>query len=320
MIDTAKTRENGRGRLGLSKSRINSYNNLLGIFKNYQGKKTYRVKDINLLFSKQFLNWMLNEKEYSESYARKKINDLKTVCGDAAIYGIQTSGQLKLIKGGKPINEFIIYLNPSELKKIEKAKLISKAHQNARKWLLFGCHIGQRGGDLLNITKDNFVTRNNLEVIELTQQKTGKKVTIPILEKTKEILRDGLPHPIAIQNFNNYIKQVCKIAELNELIKGRKYDKEKERRITGTHEKWELITSHVCRRSFATNLYGVLPTPLIMQITAHSTEKMFLQYIGKGSLDYAQQIADFYEKQAKKKEQKERAKPELPVIKNSVNQ
>ena len=43
-----------------------------------------------------------------------------------------------------------------------------------------------------------------------------------------------------------------------------------------------LMASHVCRRSFASNLYGILPTPLIMSITAHSTEKMLLNYIGKG--------------------------------------
>lgn len=35
-----------------------------------------------------------------------------------------------------------------------------------------------------------------------------------------------------------------------------------------------------------------------MQITAHSTEKMFLGYTGKSAMDYAQQIADLYEKQA----------------------
>ena len=68
----------------------------------------------------------------------------------------------------------------------------------------------------------------------------------------------------------------------------------------------------MCRRSFATNLYGKLPTPLIMQITGHSTEKMFLNYIGKNSLDYAQQIADFYTLQA----QKEKKESSLKLVSN----
>ena len=82
---------------------------------------------------------------------------------------------------------------------------------------------------------------------------------------------------------------------------GKRKKKGVKRKISGTFPKYELITSHVCRRSFATNTYGKLPTPLIMQITAHSTEKMFLGYIGKSSMDYAQQIADFYAKEEVKK-------------------
>jgi hypothetical protein len=37
-----------------------------------------------------------------------------------------------------------------------------------------------------------------------------------------------------------------------------------------------------------------------MQVTGHSTERTFLNYIGKNSLDFAQQIADFYTLQSLK--------------------
>ena len=63
---------------------------------------------------------------------------------------------------------------------------------------------------------------------------------------------------------------------------------------------FQLMSSHECRRSFATNTYGKLPTPLIMQVTAHSPEKCSWAIIGKSSMDYAQQIADFYAKEAQK--------------------
>ena len=70
-------------------------------------------------------------------------------------------------------------------------------------------------------------------------------------------------------------------------------NKEK-RKISGTYLKWELTASNVCRPSFCTNLYGTLPTPLIISISTHSSEKMLLNYISKDSLDFAKQIADFY--------------------------
>lgn len=316
IIDTAHTRENSKGNLGLSRSRVNSYKNLLGIFKNYPKGGILKIKDIDNRFGKYFLTWLIDEKNYSESYARKKVDDLKTVCRDAEADGIETNNQYQKIKGGKPTNDFVIYLSPSEIQKIRDADLVSEKHQNARKWLLFGCLVGQRGGDLLRINESNFVIRNGLEVIELEQQKTGKQIAIPILDETRDLLKDGLPRYISIQNFNKYIKEVCEIAVLTEPTNGFKFDNEKKRKVKGVFPKWELITSHICRRSFATNQYGILPTPLIMQITAHSTEKMLLQYIGKGSYDYAQQIADFYALQGKKKEKE----PQFSIIRNVENQ
>ena len=101
---------------------------------------------------------------------------------------------------------------------------------NAKKWLLFGCHIGQRVSDLLEITEENFVTRNGLEVIELKQKKTGSLVTIPILPKTKEIIDGGLPTKISSQNFNKYIKLVCKEAEIDQYVRGSLFQKRKEKK------------------------------------------------------------------------------------------
>lgn len=316
VIDTAHTRINAKGNLGLSRSRINSYKNLLGIIKNYRKGQTLKIRDIDLKFGKDFLRWLIDEQKYSESYARKKVDDIKTICRDAESDGLDVNGQFNKIKGGKPSNDNIIYLSPSEIQKIREADLASEKLQNARKWLLFGCLVGQRGGDLIRIKEENFVERNGLYVIELEQKKTGKQIAIPILDETKELLKDGMPYYLSIQKLNEYIKEVCKIANIVEPIKGFKFDKEKKRKIKGVFPKFELITSHVCRRSFATNLYGVLPTPLIMQITAHSSEKMLLNYIGKGSYDYAQQIADFYESQRRRNERE----PQLLVIRNAENQ
>jgi len=61
--------------------------------------------------------------------------------------------------------------------------------------------------------------------------------------------------------------------EMKSITKGGK-------RITEAHPKWELVTSHTARRSFATNLYkSGFPSISIMGITGHRTEKAFLKYI-----------------------------------------
>ena len=48
----------------------------------------------------------------------------------------------------------------------------------------------------------------------------------------------------------------------------------------GMYPKYELITSHTMRMSFATNYFGNIETPILMEITGHSRESTFLSYIG----------------------------------------
>ena len=315
IIEGASVRKNARGGVGLSKSRINSYRALLSNFTEYQGNKQIKVKDIDIHFANTFLNYLLNTKNYNKGNALKKIADLKTVCNNAELNGIKVSHQLKKIQSSKVSSKFIIYLTTKELEQIENTELKTEGLQNARKWLLLGCAIGQRGGDLLRLSESNFINRNGLEVIELKQQKTGKNVIIPISPEAQRVVDQGLPYPISIQKFNNHIKEVCRISKIDKPTEGGLSDPETKRKIEGIYPKWKLIASHVCRRSFASNLYGQLRTPLIMQITAHSTEKMLLNYIGKSGLDYAQQIADYYIQQA----QKQKQEPQLTVIKKASN-
>ena len=311
--EKSKLKKNGKGGIGLSKSRINAYTNLNNLIENFQKAKKHKIKDVNLKFGNDFLKFLIDDESYGEKYAIKKLSDLKTVCYSAESDGIKVNPQFKKIPTPSIENDYIIYLTPDELKKVENLDIINKSLNNARRWLLLGCNIGQRGGDLLSLTTDNFINRGGLDVIELKQEKGSANITIPVLGKTREIFDEGLPYKISIQKFNKYAKKVCLLAEINEQTEGLLYDKEIKRKKLGIYEKWKLIGSHVCRRSFATNNYGILPTPLLMRITGHKTEKMFLKYIGKNSLDYAQQIADFYTLQALK----DKKEPKLTVVRSA---
>jgi len=53
-------------------------------------------------------------------------------------------------------------------------------------------------------------------------------------------------------------------------------------------KKWELLTTHVARRSCTTNEYlAGTPTITIMAITGHKTERAFLKYIKLTSGEHA---------------------------------
>ena len=66
------------------------------------------------------------------------------------------------------------------------------------------------------------------------------------------------------------------------------------RKKTDTYKKHELVSSHIGRRSFATNFYGKIPTTYLIYVTGHSTEQMFLTYIGKSNKDLAMEIGNYF--------------------------
>ncbi len=95
-----------------------------------------------------------------------------------------------------------------------------------------------------------------------------------------QILKQRFPYAISAQLFNRQIKQICQIAGINDMVSGYKLCPKTRRKRLGTHPKYSLISSHDLRRSFATNYFGKIETPILMQITGHSKESTFLSYIG----------------------------------------
>jgi integrase len=274
------------------------------------------IKNVNLKFAEQYKKWLFEQK-YSINYIGKNIDNLKTICIDAFKNDFETSTQLKNIKSVSESKtpEQIIYLSEDEQELIKNAPLLREALINARKWLLLGCLIGQRGGDLLNITDKNIKELNGIKIIELKQQKTGKLVAIPLLPEALEIIENGLPYKISLARYNEYIKDVCKEAGIDELITGRIKETSRDATTIQTLPKYKFISSHVSRRSFATNFYGRIPTPVLMNITAHGTEKMFLSYIGKTTYDNAYQMLEYFSKLAPKV----KTPPAMEVIRNTGN-
>lgn len=305
-IDEAPYKTNQKKEVGLSEGRIRN----LKLFKNtitrYQEQalngKNILIKNINLQFVEKYKTWLFNQ-GYAVNYVGKNIANIKVICNDAYKNDIETSPQLKNIKTISESNppENIIILTEEEQEQIKNTSLKQGYLINAQKWLLLGCLVGQRGGDLLNITEKNIKEINGVKIVELKQQKTGKLVAIPLLPDALEIIESGMPHKISLARFNEYIKEICKEAGFEEQIMGRTKPKPRTPTVKGIFPKHKLVTSHICRRSFATNFYGRIPTPILMNITAHGTERMFLNYIGKTTYDNAYQMLEYFSKLTPKK-------------------
>ena len=275
-------------------SKINVVKNKLKeIEKEY--KKKYLIKDINIKFKNEFENYNL-QNGYSKNTIANNLKVIKSICKHAKKRGLQISSELDEIKTTEK-KAISIYLTFEDLEKIEKADIGIEKQQDARDWLLISCYSGQRISGFMRFKKEMVITHSGKQLIEFSQQKTGKKMVLPLHPKVTAILkkRNGnFPKKITDQQYNVLIKTICKKAGINDLVFGGKNDPETNRKVFKEYKKYELVTSHIGRRSFATNFYGTIPTSLLISATGHSTEKMFLTYIGKSSSDQALELANYF--------------------------
>ncbi|MGY5851857.1 phage integrase SAM-like domain-containing protein [Salegentibacter sp. F14] len=252
---------------------------------------TILLKDIDLNFKRDFEAYML-EKGYAYNTIARAIKFTKTVARHAYSQGLETSRQLDRIKTKTKESEKI-YLTFEELEKIKKKSFTKEHLEIARDWLIISCFTGQRISDFMRFTKDMIRKKDDKFLLEFTQKKTGKVMTIPLLKQVREILdkRNGeFPKPLPDPKYNEYIKVVCKKAGLKEEVWGSKKIEVAEkqfRKKSDFYEKWKLVTSHIGRRSFATNYYGEVPLSHLKTITGHHTERNFMAYLGKGDEEKA---------------------------------
>ena len=311
IIDNANTRKvkiNGGFKIGLSVSTIKNYTLFRNIISEYQTKTKKQILFIEVTkpFIERFTNWLINTKKYSTNYAGKQLEILKTVCIDAEKHEIPVTPYSKTIQHFRESStdryihtlsfgelENIKNVDLSNLDQLKEFKILNKeltkglsitpdALNNARNWILIGCEIGQRGGDLLKITNDNIRYKGTTIYIDIIQQKTNKNVTIGIIAPhVIDIIENNFPKEVPHQKLNDYVKVVCKLAGIDQVVKGTKLNTETNRKELGNYPKYELIASHCFRRSFATNYYKKIPTAVLIGITGHSKESLFLTYINQ---------------------------------------
>jgi integrase len=62
-------------------------------------------------------------------------------------------------------------------------------------------------------------------------------------------------------------------------------------RVKEVHEKWEMMSSHTCRRSFCTNMYlAGFPAEELMRISGHKSPAAFMRYIKVDNMQAANRL------------------------------
>jgi integrase len=289
----------------LSSRATDQYCYLISIIQNLEVKKKTRLKLKD--FGEEIFNELtefMEDENFSPSTLKRHIGRAKFFIHRANELGIKTDPSSAAHKTFIDKNETDIvvpYLDEVEIERIFKLDLSNDSKlDNIRDNAIIGCWTGLRISDF-----NHNLDLNNIEgeYIRIKTKKTGVWVTIPLHPQVKSIIKKRfglLPNKMSDPIFNLGIKTVCMLADIDDEIRGGivKVNKKTKirRKVIGVYPKYKLISSHTCRRSFATNLHGKVPNNVIMSCAGWSSETMMLNYIKKTKKEHADILKAYWEK------------------------
>ena len=216
----------------------------------------------------------------------KKLSYLKWFLKWATIKGYNTNQAYQTFKVTlKTTQKTVIYLTKEELKKIRDLNISQEKQylERIRDVFMFCCFSGIRYSDVYNLKKSDVKEGK----IVITTVKTADSLTIEFNNETERIINKYKDIPlendkalpvISNQTMNFYLKELCKLAQIDEPIRLTNY--KGNQRIDEVRPKYELIGTHTGRRTFIVNALsrGIAPN-VVMKWTGHSDYKAMKPYI-----------------------------------------
>lgn len=248
---------------------------------------------IDFAFFADFKAWLFAApRNHSTNYAGKVVDVLKQFMREAQRreFHNKTDYQGFSIKKMRTTK---IALSFDELEHLYNLDLSGNTRlEKVRDLFLIGAYTGLRFSDFTRIRPENIEAVEGKTIMTITTQKTGEVVSIPLFPIPVALLRkyDFQTPRISNQKMNDYLKELGQLAGMTgKMIVT---DTAGGKRNEQIMEKWEKLTTHVARRSFATNFIRLMRPEQLMKITGHTTERQLRQYIAIDSKMNALDLAD----------------------------
>jgi integrase len=261
--------------------------------KKLKGKKlTFSDMDHKFYFS--FLHHLNHTEKLSDNSAGNIIKLLKSYLRHASKIGLHENMAFEDYKVLK-VEVLSTYLNREELRILKELDLRNTPGlERARDLFLIACWTSLRFSDCSKLNREDIQDG----IIRIRTEKTGELVAISVTATVQSILdkyEGGVPQEISNQKMNQHLKKIAKKAGFDTIVTRSKVTAgQKEVEMV---PRYELITSHTARRSFATNFYKAgFPIGKLMLITGHRTESAFRKYIKVHRDEAAEDMRDLMRK------------------------
>lgn len=279
----------------ISGSQYRSYRSTLMHFRQYEIHKN-RHYDVSMLtdrFYDDYISWCLDKLHLNPNYVSKDIKHFKTfakwlIANEVIVSSPVLNFKLLSVPSDK------VALSQDDLDRLIKADFsLNDRLNNVRNMFLLQVYTGMRICDFKRLSGANRQGSN----IEYFQQKIhAPKIIIPMTSQMKAILDiypEGLPF-ISDQKFNDYIKEVCKFAGIDDMIVIQRY--EGREKIIEEVPKYSIITTHTGRRTFATlSLEKGMRPEVVMKFTGHSSLASFWKYVKISPSQYVTEMLRAWE-------------------------
>lgn len=253
---------------------------------------TIMPSQITDIFWSHFIAFLINDSHLALSSIRTICAQLKSILSWASRYNCAIAPSYDQINIPK-YRKQQISLTPDEVShiyhfnvdSIQRRPQFINTMRKVRDTFVLGCQLGQRYSDLKRINRDCF-ERN---IFSIVQQKTGNKARVDIDRMAADkatayrlLEKYDYQCPLAIDTsvFDKYLKELLRYIG-GEFFETIKYERKVNSMVeTVSTPKWKMISSHTCRRTFATiNILRGIPDAEIRRGTGHTSGTSFERYI-----------------------------------------
>lgn len=179
-----------------------------------------------------------------------------------------------------------VYLTEEELQRLIAYSPRNQHEEYVRDIFIICSYGGMRHSDAVNLNESNI----DGDMLQYVSVKTKIHAVVPLKPIVREYILNRPQIEIDDTTYNRIIRNICRKCGITDNVKVFKAGKEME------GEKWQYVSSHAGRRTFASLLYlrGV-DLYSISKMMGHSSVEMTSRYVVCGVRDLSQEAKAYFE-------------------------
>ena len=260
------------------------YNHTINFSKKQYNMSDIPLKKLDYQFIAAFQQYLLTDRKQIPNTVNKTLQKVIEVAKYAVKCGYLEKNPFNAYERLKVGTKSITFLTDEEIEQLENYHFTQHRLEQVKDLYLFSVYTGLAYREAANLCKAHLIKGLDNEIwINMTRQKTGNSMEIPLLPPAQKILskyitgNEPINKPllpmISNQRMNSYLKEIAEILGIN-----------------------KRLTTHTARKTFASTilLNNDVPIEIVSKLLGHSsirvTEAAYAQVMNKNTSRHMNQL------------------------------